>query len=188
MPRPGAARARCAPRTCGSSGPWRGRGRPPRRRRGGLPDRTRSRPRRSNATSGARRWRWRRGAATLLEHAASSSLHRLGLRVARDRFDQACQTAAAESWSYSHSLGWLLDGELAERRRRGVELHLQFARFPCLKCIGDFDFGAQPSIDARLVDELATGRFIDEGRNVILLGPPGVGKTHIAIALGVRAA
>lgn len=127
-------------------------------------------------------------AATLLEHAASSSLERLGLRVARDRLDQACQTAAAESWSYSHFLGWLLDGELAERRRRGIELNLQFARFPYLKRLEGFDFAAQPSIDPRLVDELATGRFIDEGRNVILLGPPGVGKTHLAIGLGVRTA
>jgi len=127
-------------------------------------------------------------AATLLEHAAASSLERLGLNVARDHLDQACQMAAAESWSYSHFLGWLLDGELAERRRRGIELNLQFARFPYLKRLDGFDFTAQPSIDSRLVDELATGRFVDEGRNVILLGPPGVGKTHLAIGLGIRTA
>jgi DNA replication protein DnaC len=127
-------------------------------------------------------------ASTLYEHAATTSLEHLGLRVASDRLDQACQLAAAEAWSYSHFLGWLLDGELAERRRRGIELNLQFAKFPYLKRLADFDFAAQPSIDPRLVDELATGRFIEEGRNVILLGPPGVGKTHIAIALGVRAA
>lgn len=127
-------------------------------------------------------------AATLLEHAAASSLERLGLNVARGHLDQACQMAAAESWSYSHFLGWLLDGELAERRRRGIELNLQFARFPYLKRLDGFDFTAQPSIDSRLVDELATGRFVDEGRNVILLGPPGVGKTHLAIGLGIRTA
>ena len=127
-------------------------------------------------------------ASTLYEHAATTSLEHLGLRVARDRLDQACQKAAADSWSYSHFLGWLLDGEIAERKRRGIELNLQFARFPYRKRLDDFDFAAQPSIDRRLVDELATGRFAGEGRNVILLGPPGVGKTHVAIALGVRAA
>lgn len=49
----------------------------------------------------------------------------------------------------------------------------------------DFDFSQQPSIDRRLVDELATGRFLDEGRNLVFLGPPGVGKTHLGIALGM---
>ncbi|MDZ4753769.1 MAG: IS21-like element helper ATPase IstB [Phycisphaerae bacterium] len=127
-------------------------------------------------------------ASTLYEHAATTSLEHLGLRVARDLLDQACQQAAADSWSYSHFLGWLLDGEIAERKRRGIELNLQFAKFPYRKRLADFDFAAQPSIDRRIIDELATGRFAGEGRNVILLGPPGVGKTHIAIALGVRAA
>ncbi len=67
-----------------------------------------------------------------------------------------------------------------------MELNLQFARLPVQKRLADFDFAAQPSIDRRLIDELATGRFLHEGRNVVLLGPPGVGKTHLAIALGVR--
>jgi DNA replication protein DnaC len=76
---------------------------------------------------------------------------------------------------------------LAERNRKRVELNLQFAKFPVLKRLSDFDFTAQPTVDKRLLDELATGRFLYEGRNLIFLGPPGVGKTHLAIALGVLA-
>ena len=123
-----------------------------------------------------------------LENRASEGLEALGLRVALTHLDAAAQRAAAEGWSYTHFLGYLLDGELSERQRRRVELNLQFARFPALKRLDGFDYGAQPGLDRRLIEELATGRFLYEGRNVVLLGPPGVGKTHLAIGLGVRTA
>lgn len=84
-----------------------------------------------------------------------------------------------------HFLGYLLDGELRERHRRTVELNLQFARFPYLKRLEHFDYAAQPGLDRRLIEELATGRFLYEGRSLVFLGPPGVGKTHLGIALGV---
>ncbi len=58
-------------------------------------------------------------------------------------------------------------------------------RFPYLKRLQEFDFDAQSSLDRRLIEELATGRFLHEGRNIVFLGPPGVGKTHLAIALDV---
>lgn len=121
----------------------------------------------------------------LYEEKALSSLESLGLSVARERLDTTAQQAAAEQWSYSHFLGYLLEGELTERHRRTVELNLQFARFPVPKRLSDFDFTAQPGLDRRLIEELSTGRFLYEGRNLVLLGPPGVGKTHIAIGLGV---
>ena len=119
------------------------------------------------------------------EEKALTSLESLGLSVARERLDATCQQAAAQQWSYSHFLGYLLEGELSERHRRSVELNLQFARFPVPKRLSDFDYSAQPGLDPRLIDELATGRFLYEGRNLVLLGPPGVGKTHLAIGLGV---
>lgn len=122
------------------------------------------------------------------EAQACEGLEKLGLTYACQHIDGAAQRAAAEQWSYTHFLGFLLAGELAARHKKTVELNLQFARFPAVKRLDDFDFSAQPSLDRRLVDELATGRFLHEGRNVILLGPPGVGKTHLAIALGVRTA
>jgi DNA replication protein DnaC len=70
------------------------------------------------------------------------------------------------------------------RRQRG---RLRFARYPVLKTLANFDFDFQPTLDRKQIAELSTLRFIEEHRNVILLGPPGVGKTHLAIALGVAA-
>lgn len=122
------------------------------------------------------------------EAQAASGLEILGLTTALAQLDTTAQRAGAGQWSYTAFLGELLGAELAERRRRTVELNLQFARFPALKRLEDFDFTAQPGLDRRLIDELATLRFLDEGRNLLLLGPPGVGKTHLAIALGVRVA
>jgi len=124
--------------------------------------------------------------ALIYEAKAAAGLEHLGLKVAGRQLDQSAQQAAAAHWSYTHFLGYLLDGELEERRRRSVELSLQFARFPYQKRLDDFDYSAQPSIDRRLIEELATGRFAAEGRNLVLLGPPGVGKTFLAIALSVR--
>jgi DNA replication protein DnaC len=121
----------------------------------------------------------------VFEQQAGLHLERLGLTIAGQHLDTVCQQAAADGWSYSHFLGYLLDGEIQERRRKAVALNLQFAKFPYLKRLEDFAFAAQPGIDRRLIDELTTGRFLAEGRNIVLLGPPGVGKTHLAISLGV---
>jgi len=123
--------------------------------------------------------------SVVYEAKAAAGLDQLGLVTAGAHLDHVCQQAAAEKWSYSHFLGYLLDGELTERLRKTIALNLQFAHFPYRKKLEEFDFDAQPGLDRRLIDELATGRFLAEGRNVVFLGPPGVGKTHLAIALGV---
>ena len=122
------------------------------------------------------------------EEKATAALETSGLSVAQARLDQVAQRAAAEGWSFTHFLGYLLDTELSERHRKRVELNLKFAKFPTIKLIDDFDWTAQPSIDRRLIQELSTGRYLDEGRNVVFLGPPGVGKTHLSIGLGVKVA
>ncbi|MCI0605256.1 IS21-like element helper ATPase IstB [bacterium] len=122
------------------------------------------------------------------EEKASAGLIKLGLKVAADHLDSAAQQAAAGAWSYSHFLGYLLEGELTERYRKTVELNIQLSHLPYLKRLQDFDFSAQPGLDSRLIDELATGRFLSEGRNIVFLGPPGVGKTHLAISLALMAA
>lgn len=122
------------------------------------------------------------------EHQASAGLLQLGLAVAEKQLDQAAQQAAASAWSYTHFLGYLLDAELRFRHEKTVRLNLQFANLPYQKRLDSFDFHQQPSIDQRLIDELATGRFLHQGRNVVFLGPPGVGKSHLAIALGVLTA
>ena len=122
------------------------------------------------------------------EAMARAALEHLGLKVALGHLDQVAQQAVADNWSYSHFLGYLLDGELQERKRKAVELNLRLAHFPYLKRLEQFDYAAQPALDRRLIEELATGRFLEEGRNVVFLGPPGVGKTHLALALGVLTA
>jgi len=122
------------------------------------------------------------------EEQARQGLEELKLPVALAQLDGAAQRAAAEQWSYTHFLGYLLAGELSERQRKRVELNLQFAKFPYRKTLEEFEWSAQPSLDRRLVEELAGGRFLYEGRNIVLLGPPGVGKTHLAIGLGVMTA
>lgn len=126
--------------------------------------------------------------SAVYEAKAVSALQTLGLTVASAQLDSLAQQAAAQTWSYTDFLGRLLDGELCARQEKRIALNLQFAKFPYVKRLTEFEFVAQPSVDRRLVDELATGRYLSEGRNILLLGPPGVGKTHLAIGLGVRVA
>jgi DNA replication protein DnaC len=124
----------------------------------------------------------------LYEEKAPYGLEQLGLSTALAHLDQVSQQAAAENWSYTHFLGYLLESEMDARYTRTVRLNLQFSKLPCAKRMADFDFSAQPSLDRRLIEELHTGRFFDEGRNIVFLGPPGVGKTHLSVSLGLMTA
>ena len=123
-----------------------------------------------------------------LEEQAQAGLEALGLAVAAAQLDTVAQQAAAGQWSYRHFLGHLLHGERQCRHERTVALNLKFSRFPAVKKLAQFESAAQPSLDPRLIEELAAGRYLSEGRNIVFLGPPGVGKTHLAIGLGVACA
>ncbi len=101
--------------------------------------------------------------------------------------DRLAELAAAEDWPYLTFLDRLLDEETATRLARAVEMRTKLARFPFLKTLDQFDFAFQPAIDERQLRDLASLRFVAGAENVVLLGPPGVGKTHLAVALGLTA-
>ena len=102
--------------------------------------------------------------------------------------DALCEQAARRDLDYRSFLREALATEWAGRHQKGLESRLRQARLPWLKTLEQFDFGFQPSVDRRVIRELAGLAFVERAENVILLGPPGVGKTHLAIALGVKAA
>jgi len=79
------------------------------------------------------------------EAKAVDALGELALTAASAKLDAAAQRAAAEGWSYTHFLGYLLDGELRERQRKRVELNLKFSRFPAIKELATFDFARIPT-------------------------------------------
>ena len=111
----------------------------------------------------------------------------LGMTSAAEMLAPELDRALAEQSSPSQVLERLLEIEVEATRARKQRGRLRFARYPLHRTLADFDFDFQPSLDRKQVAELSTLRFIEERRNVILLGPPGVGKTHLAIGLGVAA-
>jgi len=103
------------------------------------------------------------------------------------QLDTVCEQAAAKEMDYKTFLARALETEWQGRYQRGIETRLRQARLPWIKTIEQFDFSFQPSLDKRQVRELAGLSFVERAHNVVLLGPPGVGKTHLAVALGVKA-
>lgn len=111
----------------------------------------------------------------------------LQMSTAAEHLAPLLDRAFKEHASATQVLEELLGIEAAATRARRQRARLRFARYPVHKTLAQFDFDFQPGVDRAVVAELSTLRFVEEKRNVILLGPPGVGKTHLAIALGVAA-
>jgi DNA replication protein DnaC len=111
-------------------------------------------------------------------------LLKLRLRAVAQRLDGILSQAARSEPTYLDFLDQFLAEETDAKQKKRVAMGIQIAHFPTVKTLEEFDFKFQPSIDHKLVRELATGRFIAGTENVLMLGPPGVGKTHLAIALG----
>lgn len=103
------------------------------------------------------------------------------------QLDTLCEQAAQREMDYKSFLAEALRVEWQGRFQRGIEARLKQSRFPWVKTLEQFDFDFQPSLDKRQVRELAGLSFIERADNVVMLGPPGVGKTHLAVALGVKA-
>jgi DNA replication protein DnaC len=114
-------------------------------------------------------------------------LGRLQLTAIRDQLDTLLDEASRHDLSMRETLALLCEREIARKNQRRIEMALKLAHFPCVRELTGFDFAAQPSLDPKQIGDLAAGRWIANGENVLLLGPPGVGKTHLAIALGREA-
>ena len=114
-------------------------------------------------------------------------LERLKMDHLLTQLDGVCEQAAKGDLDYQGFLARALEAEWRGRQQRGIESRLRLARFPWIKTVDQFDFEFQPSLDRKVVRELAGVSFIGRTENVVLLVPPGVGKTHLAIALGIKA-
>jgi DNA replication protein DnaC len=111
------------------------------------------------------------------------SLHRIN-----EIYLDEAKKAAQAKLSYQDYLHRLLENQVFSKIDRSINRKMQIAAFPQIKTIEEFDFSFQPNLNEKLIRELASNlSFISEAKNVILLGAPGVGKTHIAIALGIKA-
>jgi DNA replication protein DnaC len=114
-------------------------------------------------------------------------LEKLKLEYLEPQLDTVCEQAAARELDYKSFLTAALVTEWQGRQIRGIEARLRQARFPWVKTLDQYEFEFQPSVDRRQVRELAGLSFVERGQNIVVLGPPGVGKTHLAIGLGVKA-
>jgi len=123
----------------------------------------------------------------LVTQRITQSLLQLRLQTAAATLDTHVRVAAERDFSPLQFVDRVLADELAARQERSITVRTKLAHFPVLKTIDSFEFDAQPSVDRKVVKQLETLAFVDRAENVVLLGPPDVGKTHLSIGLGVRA-
>ena len=106
----------------------------------------------------------------------------------RDSAARLAEQARDSGWTHEEYLSAVLSREVSSRESSGSELRIRAAGFPGRKAIEEFNFDHQPGLNRDTIAHLATGQFISKAQNVVLLGPPGTGKTHLSIGLGIAAA
>jgi DNA replication protein DnaC len=128
----------------------------------------------------------REGQPDAIEGRVLERLGRLRLTTTRETLSSLLSEAARGQWTYLEFVDQLTRREAEAKQDKRVRMGMTIAHFPTVRTLEGFDFAAQPSVDERLVRELATGTFVAHGTNVLLFGAPGLGKTHLAIGLGRR--
>jgi len=126
-------------------------------------------------------------AETLILERVQANLTRLRLSRSIHLLDELLQRAQNQHQSHLNFLDELLEEEVAQKEQRRVETSLRISGLPFVKSIDEFDFSFQPTLDRQLIMSLFDLAFVQKQQNVIFLGPPGVGKTHLAVALAVKA-
>ena len=115
------------------------------------------------------------------------NLERLKLTKIAEMLDNYLERANKENTSIIEALSYLIEAERVYKDDKSLIMRTNVAGFPYRKTLEEFDFNFQPSIDVNVIEELKTGRFLHNKENIILLGPPGVGKTHLAIGIAMEA-
>lgn len=125
--------------------------------------------------------------ATQNPDALRERLEALRLMFAAERLDDLLDQSVKEDWNATAFLDALLRLELERQEERRVAQAIRISHLPTGPTISNFDFAFQPSVSRRQLQTLATGQWIRDGHGLLLQGPPGVGKTHLAVGLGMRA-
>lgn len=123
----------------------------------------------------------------LLLEQVHQRLEKMKLMTMDALLEPTLERAMRENLSPLETIGYLVEQEWNSRVSTAIRTRTKNAGFPFMKRIDEFDFAHQPSIDRTVIRDLATLRFVDNAENVVFLGPPGVGKTHLAIGLGITA-
>ncbi len=118
----------------------------------------------------------------LATHCERLRLHRI-----KTELPALLEQAAKREVSYADFLDEVLTHEVQSKHEKHLAMRVGMARFPFQKTLEGFDWKFQPSIEPKVIKELATGRYLAHGESILLLGPPGVGKTHLAVTLGLKA-